>query len=505
MFQKHLLYYIIGGFILGVFIHSVFFTVWSFNFELPIFLLVLSSMLFIVLKWRDATKSVLMLICIGMFFFGLGLLRSDFANTSIKSDLLNKQVGQTTTFIGIVVDDPDKRIANTKLTVKIDKLVLPNKEIGVESKVLVTTSPYWNYNYGDELKITGELKQPENFETATGRVFDYVSYLNKDGIFYQIYQPDIEILSRGNGNFFRRNLFKLKYFFIRRINRLFPQPEAALLGGELFGEKNSLPEKLQEDFRTTGLIHIVVLSGYNVTIVADVIVRVFSFLPMVLGFSMASIGIILFAILTGAGATIVRASIMALLVIIARVFGRQYYVGRALLLAAFLMVIHNPKILLFDISFQLSFLATFGLLYLSPILERLLSFLPKKFQIRDSAIATISAQIFVFPLLVYYMGELSLVAVPANILVLVIIPLTMLFGFLSSLFGFLPFFIGMIFSVPTFLLLKYQTVIVDLFSSVPYSKILVPQFSILITALIYILILSFVRFYRQKLKINNTP
>ncbi|MEK7147475.1 MAG: ComEC/Rec2 family competence protein, partial [Patescibacteria group bacterium] len=102
-----------------------------------------------------------------------------------------------------------------------------------------------------------------------------------------------------------------------------------------------------EKFRTVGVIHIVVLSGYNITIVAEFIMRLLAFLPRAARLAGGALAIILFAVMTGGSATIVRASLMAILVVVARATGRIYGITRALLLAGFLMVLHNPKILVF--------------------------------------------------------------------------------------------------------------------------------------------------------------
>lgn len=220
------------------------------------------------------------------------------------------------------------------------------------------------------------------------------------------------------------------------ISSVVPEPHASLLGGLVFGAKRSLGTELLDKFRTAGVIHIVVLSGYNVTIVADAIMRALSFLPQTFSMMFGGAGIILFAIMTGGNATIVRASVMALLVVIARATGRVYEITVALIVAGFLMILHNPKILAFDASFQLSFLATLGLVYLAPLLERYFHFVPKKFQIREFALSTTATQLFVLPFLLYRIGEISLVALPANILILAFVPLTMFFWFSCGYFWF---------------------------------------------------------------------
>lgn len=202
--------------------------------------------------------------------------------------------------------------------------------------------------------------------------------------------------------------------------------------------------------------------------------------------SLGSLSIILFAIMTGASATIVRASIMALLVIVARATHRTYAITRALFLAGFFMILHNPKILVFDSSFQLSFVATLGLIYLAPKIEQYFKLVPTKWQLREFATATVATQLFVLPLILYKMGELSLVALPVNMLILASVPLTMLFGFLTGMVGFIHIILSLPFAYVTHALLTYQLKVVDLFASLPFASLHIAPFPFWLALLIYI-------------------
>ena len=195
-------------------------------------------------------------------------------------------------------------------------------------------------------------KKPENFGTNN---FDWPAYLAKDAIYYEMFYPRTEFVSAGNGFWLKEKLFSLKEKFLSAIAKVVPEPHSAFLGGITIGAREGLPESLQEKFRTTGVAHIVALSGYNITIVAETIMLFLSFLPQYLAIGGGVTGVILFAIMTGASATVLRASIMALLALTARATGRIYTVSWALFLAGFFMVLQNPKILRFDTPFQLSF------------------------------------------------------------------------------------------------------------------------------------------------------
>ena len=237
--------------------------------------------------------------------------------------------------------------------------------------------------------------------------------------------------------------------------------------------------KLQilNDFRTVGLIHIVVLSGFNITVVADAMRRLLSRLPRVWGIVIGGVGMVLFCILVGGGATVLRSCFMASIALIGNLIRRDYDVTRALIFAGLLMLIQNPTILLHDPSFQLSFLATLGLIILALPIEKLLWFIPERFEMRGIFAATISTQIFVSPFILYMMGQLSLIGVFDNILVLPFIPMTMLAVFLTGSLGFVSVYVSQFFGWIAHLLLSYELLIVQNFAKIPFASITFPQFS----------------------------
>ena len=111
--------------------------------------------------------------------------------------------------------------------------------------------------------------------TDQGKVFDYVNYLRKDGIFYVMSYSTISIISRGNGNFIQSALFSAKEKFIEKMNFAITGTESLFMGGLILGEKASFSQALRQSFVNTGTIHVVALSGYNVTIVAEWIMKLF--------------------------------------------------------------------------------------------------------------------------------------------------------------------------------------------------------------------------------------
>lgn len=355
----------------------------------------------------------------------------------------------------------------------------------MDMKIRVQTDRYGEYVFGDELRIVGRLIPPRNFKSNGGRTFDYVHYLLKDDIYFEMKKPSIEKISQQKKWSVRGKLFSLKHSFLENIKRVLGEPHAALAGGLVVGEKNALGKKLLEEFRVVGLIHIIVLSGYNITIVADSIRRVLSFLPRVYGIILGGCGICAFGILVGGGATVMRSCIMAIIALTAEMFRRDYNVARALLIAGLIMLFENPLILLYDPSFQLSFLATLGLILLSSRFEKRLGFITERLGLRGLVASTCATQVFVSPYILYMMGQLSLIGMLVNILVLPIIPLTMLMVFLTGACGFISTTLSYIPGWIAHFLLSYELFIVNIFSHVPYASLEVPRFPFWVVLLCY--------------------
>lgn len=402
-------------------------------------------------------------------------IRLFFSLHNNRESLVEKYGGQVLEIEGDIVDEPLVKDFTKTFTVETE-----------EMSIKVSTDRYSDYQYGERLRLNGKLSTPFNFKSNGGRTFDYIDYLLKDGIYFEMKKPKIEILEGEGGSVISKNLFGLKQGFLRNLKKVLGEPHAALAGGLVVGEKSALGKELIDDFRKAGLIHIVVLSGYNITIVADSIRRILSFLPRNLGIILGGLGILAFGILVGGGATVVRSCIMAIIALIATLLRKDYNVGRALFVAAALMLIQNPLILLYDPSFQLSFLATLGLILLSSPIEKRLGFITEKFGIRGLFASTFATQIFVSPYILYMMGQLSIIGIVVNILVLPIIPATMLFVFLSGVSGFISYYISMVFGWISHFLLSYELSMVRFFANIPFASIEIPKFSFWIVIGIYL-------------------
>lgn len=483
--RDKIFYIICFGFLLGVLWRSFFLVNLYFVVLLGVIAVALVLFFSFISKnnWGILFSIFLLAFCFGIFRFNM----VDVPNPVVYES----KVGQKITFSGEIVDEPSIKENNQQLTVLINSRGRTSNSPDVrspETEILLSTGLDEEYKYGDEINFTGTLKKPENFTTDQGKIFDYVNYLRKDGILYVMSYPKIEILSHGNGNIIQNALFMAKDKFLEKMNFAIRAPENLLMGGLILGEKSSFDQAMRQSFVNTGTIHIVALSGYNVTIVAEWIMKLFAQIPFVslgFGIGMGILTIILFIIMTGGSSTAVRAGIMATLALIARATGRNYDVARALILAGVSMVLLNPFLLAFDVSFQLSFIATIAVIFLAPRIEKYFQWVPERFQLRDIVSVTCAAYIFVFPFILYEMGNLSLVALPANVLILPFIPFTMMLGFLTGFAG----LVWYVFAVPlgfiSYLFLHYELAIIGFFSRLPFAAFSFPNFPLFLTILIY--------------------
>jgi competence protein ComEC len=257
------------------------------------------------------------------------------------------------------------------------------------------------------------------------------------------------------------------------LNRALSRPHSGILEALLFGEEENISKEFKEKLNLTGTRHIAAVSGMNITIISAIL---FNFL-LILGFwrnqaFYLSITLIIFYILMiGAPASGVRAGIMAILFLTAQHFGRLSSASRLVVLAATVMLAFNPLLLRLDVGFQLSFLAVMGLIFLQPIFSDLFKKIPNNFQLRNSLATTLSAQIFVFPILIYNFGQISIISPLANILILPLIPFITILGFIFSFIGIFSQSLGQILSWPAYLILAYILKVIDFFSKISWASL----------------------------------
>ena len=410
----------------------------------------------------------------------VGFLYADFFTNHHASKLPESFFNKSDQIIGTVVDDPDLGLTRTQVTIKLVSINGITISSAIPDRVLVTLASGSDLSYGDQIYFVGKLQHPESFTTDTDREFDYPHYLQIHDVYETVHPKTFRLISSHAS--FLKFIFSIKKYFVHSIVQLFPdKSQAGLFAGIVIGEKSLFPANNLSDFQIAGLTHMIVLSGYNITIVALAMITILAWCG--LGYRArrfgALVAIPIFVVMTGLGASSVRAAIMSMMVFVLQIVTRPVSVTRVVLVTLVSMVVINPPSLVWDPSLHLSFLAFLGLAYASPMVGKLLQKSPELFGLRDLAIETIGVQIVVLPYLLWMSGRVSILLFFANFLTVPLTPVVMGLGFAATIISMIPFVssIGWIISFPVKILLSYIINIAHIAASIHEATFLIPVFS----------------------------
>ncbi|MFH1169809.1 MAG: DNA internalization-related competence protein ComEC/Rec2 [Chloroflexota bacterium] len=386
----------------------------------------------------------------------------------------------TAELTGTIIAAPDARDSNTRLLLSVSGIKLVGGWHPVAGKALLFVPRYPAYNYGDVLLVTGKPQTPSPLSD-----FDYQGYLAHQGIYTTMLYPGIEVTGEGGGFPPLRWLYSLRESLSRSLARVLPEPQAALAQGIVLGMRGNIPPQVIDSFARTGTAHLLAISGLHLGIVAGIMLslgiwlfgrRRYLYVWLALG------TIWLYALLTGMNPPVVRGAIMASLFLAAELLGRQRSAITALCFAAAVMVGISPYIL-WDASFQMSFLAMAGLVFIYPRLQplgrRAVRAVPGEAGAAakaagfasDSFCATIAALIAVWPLVAYYFGIIALVGPLATLLALPALPGIILTGVLAGALGLVALPVAQAVGWLAWLCLSYLLAVVNGLAALPAIEV----------------------------------
>lgn len=389
-----------------------------FIFTIIICLYVLILLFNYINKIRPLSLFILFLV-----FINLGLIYSAYFDSKEKEIIFSDQ---NVIIVGSISAKPERTYNSQKVLIKEKK----------GDQVLSASIPAFpTCYYGDQINLTGKTQSIRGTFSERSLKAKKVSGIITNSVDVTCFAQNLSLKDR-----FIKGLYQISERSEEILGKLLTEPEASFAAGIILGSKRNIPQNFSDALNTTGLTHVIALSGYNVTIIIFVLSEILSnYFNKRSVFLIALLLIIMFVIMTGASSSVIRAAIFSLSLAFGRLIGRRGDLTNLMLLAAVFMVLFNPFILMNDIGFQLSFLAFSGLIYLSPILNIFFqkSFMRKIPEIVSSTLReTLSAQIMVFPIILFYFGRVSIISPLSNILILWLIPLAMLLSFLVGLFGF---------------------------------------------------------------------
>ncbi len=308
------------------------------------------------------------------------------------------------------------------------------------------------FHYGDILRISGNVVLPPD----TGSNFSYRAYLERDGITAMINNPSVEILPGFEGNRYLSRIYRLREKLSDQVFRLFPKPENALMAGILLGDESKISSAVDHAFQKTGTAHIIAISGANFVLLTYLLLGVLRKLIRHWWAPLLMVPFIIFyTVLVGANSAVVRAAVMCGLGVVGLAFGREGSGINNLALTAAGMAVVKPEIIN-DLGFQLSAAATLGiLLFDGPLCNAARVLLSKIFpKISENALTaavsvldelclmSVSAQIFTVWISAKAFGRISLISLPANILIAPFQPLIMIGGFAALILSFIFYPLG---------------------------------------------------------------
>lgn len=442
---------------------------------------------------KNIVSIKLVLLWIFIFYFG-------FVNCSFRiktTDELLQIAPQNIEITGQIVSIPNSNISEkTKFFFQTDK-----------GKTFVTVSDkendFSNLKIGNYYKIKGKLRIP--FEAVNPSQFDYGNYLKNFGTFTVFYADNFDVIPIDQKLTlkwrFLQELNSVRYRILDTHKQYLKSPNIEILGGIVFGDDAvAPPDYIKTMFINSGLLHILAASGMNVAFIYGFwffLINKILKLPFKFTVITGMVMVVLYSMMTGLGASVVRATIMILFVLAGKLIDRDTHSIALLSFVAMLMLIYNPAYIN-DVGFQLSFIVTFGLLFSADLLK----YNGNKFvgYLRDCFIIPLIAQLWVAPLQMFYFNTFSLYSIFANTVTAIFLPLISFCGFISSILSIIPKFANFICKVFDFIINPFLDLLVNCsayFAKLPHSLINTTHPHILQIILYYTIVLLIVLLFKK--------
>jgi competence protein ComEC len=329
---------------------------------------------------------------------------------------------------------------------------------------------------GDQLSLSCLLERPKNISED----FDYRMFLAKDSVGYICKQTgEVVLLEKDMTGKMRAALYVPKHVLEAGLSRILSEPEAGLAKGLLLGGDNYLPRSLKESFASVGLSHMIAVSGYNITLLAEMFLGIGLFLGLwrFQALWAALVGVVFFIVMIGMPASAARAGAMAGIVFLALQTGRLAQPLNTLLFAAGSMLFFQPLLLRYDIGFQLSFLATLGILWSAAYQEKLASWPLMLRQGGAVVLMTVAVELFVLPVILFSFHTFSPMILIGNFLVL-LVPFAMILSFTSVILFLIWPGAHILFSFLAFGILTAMTHAVEWLGNTPWATFTVEYFGV---------------------------
>ncbi len=424
---------------------------------------------------RRSRAAALFAVALAVVFAG-AVARFESARTALPAHAISRfNDGVSTRFRGVVDGDPRLRDTSQQLSVRVREVQVEGAWREASGGVLVTTGLVPRRGSGDLIEVEGKLETP-----ASSTNFDYADYLERRGIASTIAFPYVRLIGHADNAPLKATVLAVRRRLSHALALALPDPQASLAQSVLLGERSALPSDISSDLNATNTSHLVVVSGANVVLVSTFVTVLLAWAigrRRALALSIAAV--LAYAMLVGGSAPVMRATMMGVLLVVARLNGRPTHGLTSILLAAAIMAGIDPGVTR-DVSFQLSFAATAGIVYLaSPLQSGIIALFARALR-RDEVprfvgslfaeplAVTLAAIIATEPLIALNFGRLSLVGVAAHLLIVPAFPFILLATLLAALGGLVPH-LHLALAAPAYYLLTYWLVVARELASIPHA------------------------------------
>jgi competence protein ComEC len=470
-------------------------------FGIVFVLVVLSAVLFLKHRWEVVAAGVLQcaVILVGAFL-------QTHQQTHFLSKELQPQIRDEPVILwGTVDSEPLHQERRISFIVRTES-ILRRGTLDRDSRRVMVMLRFGKKDYSSEgiefgknIEMHGML-EPFPFQRNPGE-FDYGKYLVMNDIYGLVTvkgKENVRITGNGDGNSFQAWTYSIQQLLYRIINRLHSPRHASFLKGIIFGYRADIPPDVKQSFMDTGTIHILAVSGSNVAFVAFIFFSTLGFfrLPRNAVSGITILGLLAYMVITGSSASVVRATIMAIVLLCGTLFERKADVYNSISVAALILLFWNTNTL-FDVGFQLSFAAVISIVYFYPRLESLIKKIPERFEeikgvdaVLKLFAVSLAAQLGTVPFTAYYFGRVSLISLVANIPVVPISGLNTFIGVAEIIMYPISPWIAKLYAVVNDFLVWFLLGFVKQAASVPFAYVESLQFTTVSLIGYYILVIS---------------
>jgi len=463
---------------------------------LLLYTLVCSSLIlsFIFIKYRNQSWLLfILIICLGGLF-----LSNTFILPSNHIRNFSFYKSGTVLIKGIVTSFPETKPNCSSFILSTEELTQTDKVYSVSGKVLVRVLKKGTFSYGDRVLLEGRLYRPFSFS----REFNYRDYLKRKGVYCILSVKKnnlVKQLGRNTDNPLKSLAFRLRNRIKEAISKNLSFFSASILNAIILGDRQDLSFYVRDALLKSGTVHIIAISGLHIGIVVFIILVMLKIIriPRKPRYILTILILIIYCILTGANAPVVRATIMAVVLLFSYFLKREVNIYNSLSLAALIILILNPW-QLFEVSFQLSFLSVVSIVWLTPKIKAIFPESLYKIIWMRSLIMTFSvsvaASLGLLPLIAYYFKIITPITILANMIIVPYMSIIVASGFALGLVGVLVPFLAPIFAASCELSILMLFKINSLLISIPGAYFKLPQISFLYILLYYILLISIFNF-----------